>query len=375
MKLYFFTFILFTLKTCSCKCFDFSEIEFFLPIIPSTIVYFKNIFIPSYKIFVDNPTCLLNIVLENQEQSNTAFLQEIKSQLNETNFKITFLPTIKADISSFDNQQNVMLQGDRFTTRKYIAFVDTDTQFISKVHSFDLFVDGKPRISPLAGVQPGNPYFHRWEKATDILLGKVQPFHSMSFFPVIVLRDHLPLLRQKVMNLHSVTSFESALNKIGARKSEKHAFSQFSLLGAFLWYNHKNEYYWDLMSYIAVEKLFDPNGIHFKRVTEANVTMQDFEFRLPRIARHYKWEGAEKDTIFEKSICLALRKKDKIPSFCSHYRSKTGKQSMWWTFEAVDLIIPEATATRLQDERLEKMKACESEFEWNFKYFPDKFVK
>lgn len=97
-----------------------------------------------------------------------------------------------------DRQQHMMMHADEYSSAPYIAFVDTDCFFQTYVDREDLFEDGKPVINGRYGMpQYGVGDF--WDKASNstyLFTGEKEVMRCMSYFPVIIKREHLKLMRE-----------------------------------------------------------------------------------------------------------------------------------------------------------------------------------
>jgi len=167
-------------------------------------------------------------------------------------------------------QQLVMLWADNFTNAEYIGFVDDDTVISSAVHPYDLFdEEGRPRVIAKAAEEG----VKAWAESSTFAFKRTSKVYAMTYFPVIVKREHLAMMRNEIMAKHPEYStfddFYTALIHRGVNKTELTELSQFCIIMDYLYESHREEYSW-----------------HFettKRIANSSAEMYE---PFPRIAIH-----------------------------------------------------------------------------------------
>lgn len=308
------------------SCFNFSNVEFMVPVCPSTLSYFKNSFIWSYKIFVNSSSTHLTVLIDEEDKSNKKFVKNIENELKNLSHKIIFGKKPAYKISNYDRAQMYFFWADNFTNSEYVAFVDTDTLFTAKVHFFDLFVNEKPRISAFLRDTTQKEigldlWWQKLAKVTENSIGKPQPFQSMSYFPVVIKTIHLQKIRSHLQNIAKSINFDSAMFSLiidnkeyflrPNSKPKKYfvtCFSQFHIMTSYLWYYEKDSYYWDIVPFIRHKNvdIFKSDFIQ-NLMKKADIKIRDLHKYLPRVAVHLKYENLmsfKKMQIY--SLCFAL---------------------------------------------------------------------
>ena len=145
-------------------------------------------------------------------------------------------------------QQLIMLWADNFTDSEYIGFADSDTMFTSAISPYDLFDNhGRPRVVVQAA--GGNKKQDKVYNQASLHAFKRPPrLYSMTYFPVIVKREHFAELREHLLGVHPGYScfdaFFSDLVFRGENKTQPVDVCQFCLLADFLFDAHRAEYSW-----------------------------------------------------------------------------------------------------------------------------------
>lgn len=126
-------------------------------------------------------------------------------------------PDTQAPGHGYHAQQYDSMWMDRYSSAAFIGIVDSDALLISPVHEENFFDNsGRPRVIP----RVETPWGDLWKgaaHAANHFIGKPQPFRCMSYFPVIIKRDHLTQLRAHVEELHNAT-FGQVYHKYVYRK-------------------------------------------------------------------------------------------------------------------------------------------------------------
>ena len=68
--------------------------------------------------------------------------------------------------------------------------------------------------------------------------GALEPVRCMSYFPVIIKRVHLHLMREHISKMHHGKSFDDVF------RDRNGIYSQFNVMCAYMFYFHRDEYVW-----------------------------------------------------------------------------------------------------------------------------------
>lgn len=333
-------FFLHFLKFFDFNCFDLSNVHFFLPLSSKTTKYYHESFIWSYRMFVNNPTTSLLIVLDNEERNNIKFLKDLNHSLININHSLTFANNPAFSLASKDRSQWYNLWADNFTNSEYVAFADTDTLFTAKVHYFDFFINEKPRVSGFFADM--KPFWKNFYETTEQLIGKVTPLQTMSYFPVILKTQHLALIRNHVTSKMKSFYFDHALeiiakSNLNTATSSPYSFSQFQIMTSFLWYYLRSEYFWDIVPFMTFDEIKNSTNSYAKRMmTESGISEKDLTNYFPRVAMHSKYEHIlPLHEIKIQSVCYAIKNDEvlfsKYPA-CFRYRNNP-LNVLQWCFE------------------------------------------
>jgi hypothetical protein len=265
-----------------------------------------------------------------------------------------------------DRQQWYMLWADNFTSADYVGFVDSDTVFSSVITKEDLFVDGKPK----AIVIHGKPLLSFWKltpNQTLFAIGKKEPFKGMSYFPVIIKTAHLKPMREHITRTVGTTDFDEAYKRIAMRG----AYSQFNLMLTYLWYFHRDEYFWDITEQEEGWTGPIPAG-QIEALEEAGLTKEMLLKGRPRSSIHGHYDGVvpfktedRYSSILKAGYCYhQIALSAEISSFCSTVNA-TEPNKFEWIFEGTDyshrshvMAAHKARQDRIKNE-------CRIDFDWD----------
>lgn len=193
------------------------ELELFLPLAThysnrdSRYYEYETLFLRSLLIFW--PLKVSNVslrVLFDAENAHNGYANEIRGTFdghrgdfqNGQGLHFTDVPPSSYYRRPGDRQQLMMLWADNFTDAEYIGFVDSDAVFLTYIDREDLFENGKPVINAKAG--PTSDKF--WSSApasTYDTLHLQESMRCMSYFPVIIKREHIKEMRDYITWLHT----------------------------------------------------------------------------------------------------------------------------------------------------------------------------
>ena len=181
--------------------------------------------------------------------------------------------------SGKDRMQRDMFYPEICTSKKYVAYVDTDTMFITRIIPEMLFVENKPIIIAIYG-NITNQFWNRVSQSTAKIFKTKEVMRGMANFPVIIKVDHIVKMREYLENLHNM-SFDEILPKL-----KVHSFSQFNLMCQYIWLFHRNEY--------------------------------EFRFQLQTKGMPNVISGREDSKYYDKTLTTEQRKP--IARWCAHYK-------------------------------------------------------
>ena len=253
------------------------------PILP---MFYDKVLVQSMKYFWPDISSMV-VVLDNERQEDHKFAEAIQNVFPFP--RICFMDRVD-EHRRFDRMQRDMLYPELCTSKKYVAYVDTDTMFVTRVIPEMLFDNGKPVIIGIYGKIAINPW-NKAAKSTANIFKTKEVMKCMSTFPVIFHVEHMIKLRKYLEQLHNM-SFDKILNV-----KKDHFFAQFNLMCQYIWMFHRDEY-----------------KFHFHQEMVGN---------LPR-------EGRENQTFYDKMITQELT--EPIPRPCVHY--KYHRLHGQWTQEA-----------------------------------------
>ena len=141
-------------------------------------------------------------------------------------------------------QQLIMFWADNFTDAKYIGFVDDDSLFSMAVTPSDLFDrQGRPHVFSR---------YHTGSKDIDWVRIDLRQNHfaygwpayvfTMAYFPVIIHRSHLSLIRNEILRRHPEYSyFDEFFLDLWKREAR---FCQYCIMFEYLWHYKREDYSW-----------------------------------------------------------------------------------------------------------------------------------
>ena len=310
-----------------------SDMELYLrmstyrPIFPQM---YDSILVQSMKYFWPDNVSMV-VVLDKERKPDHDFGDTIQNRFPFPRVYYMELPTT-VKFSGFDRMQRDMFYPELCTTKKFVAFIDTDTMFITHIIPKLLFSNGKPIV---VGIY-GNIWDHFYvlnSMSTENIFKTKEVMRCMSNFPIIFKVDHLIELRKYVEKLHNMTFDEVLFTKMASK------FSQFNLMCQYIWMFHREEYEFRL-SYQSKKR------VTLKSAREDldyyNKTLTDEQKRpYARVALHYKyivyanWKHEKTWTyLLKASICYAGGF-ELCPEKCKKFKSKGIRPEMF-IFEFVD---------------------------------------
>lgn len=233
---------------------------------------------------ISNTTVLL---VYDAESINAASYKSIKTTLQKEEkegiVRFIGIPQFPFYSGGHNRQQYYMFWASNFTDDPYIGFCDSDTVIVTYVDREDLFEDGKPIVNGRTGIMV--PHVALWAPGSFAFLNILQPMTCMSYFPVIIKREHLIGLRKYIEKVHQMSFDEVFYNVTVARQIK---YSQFGVMCTYIWTFHRDEYKWYIHSESPHWDGINPPP---KEGQDGNVSQFSLEMYRPkpRIATHARY--------------------------------------------------------------------------------------
>jgi len=281
-------------------------------------------------------------------------------------------------------QQYAMFWADNYTDAEFIAFADSDTTLVTYVDREDLFEDGKPVINGRFGAETMAPW-RNVPGTTLAITGKEEPMRCMSYFPVVIRRSHLALIRRHIVSHLKARTFDEAFQTFSGY------YSQFNIMCTVLFWDEqlRNQYSWYVHDYTPRWDGTKNPKPNIGQWTDRSIFTREMFLPKPRVAVHARWHNHwERNALtiythppmftefLQRGLC------DSPPlgganlfAFCSRWQSLgrvsfnstvvpnerfTGYNREMHSFEFVDYY-EEANQTdifRLHRERLDRISSC-----------------
>jgi hypothetical protein len=119
--------------------------------------------------------------------------------------------------------------------------------FTKAIIPYDIFdSQGRPRaiVKYPNGIEKMDNLIKEWYKQSDYMFGQPAYVNGMTNFPVVIRREHLPEIRQAMLDQHPefATFDDLFISLVHHSKS----YSQFVFMCDFLWRTHRDKYSWHL---------------------------------------------------------------------------------------------------------------------------------
>ena len=229
-----------------------------------------------------------------------------------------------------DRMQRDMFYPERWTSKKYIAFVDTDTMFITRIVPEMLFADGKPIIIAVYGKEI-SPFWLKVAHSTANFFHTKEVMRCMAYFPVVLKIEHIIQARQYIEKIHNMTLEDVFMKK------KNGVFAQFNIMCQYIWLFHRNEYEFHFQ--IQNNAIQLPKSYRKDILDIQNIITEEQMRPVARLCAHYKyvdeWESehAYRD-LFRSSLCFAGGF-ELCPEKCKAY-DKTSLRKYMFYFSKLD---------------------------------------
>ena len=301
---------------------------------PILIKLYERVLVQSMKYFWPDSYSMV-VVLDQEKPEDHVFGNTIEKSFPFP--RICFMDTLS--ISGFpgkDRMQRDMIYPEKCISKKYVAFVDTDTMFITRIVPELLFVEGKPIVIGIYGHE-AHKTGRGTAKSTAAMLKTKHVMKCMSYFPVIMKVEHVIELRQYLEKLHNKSVEDIFRN---ARLSY-YDWCQYDLMCLYVWMFHRSEYHFRLQFSKGPYTEGREDPVYYER----EVTPEQ-KLPIVRSSAHYKyikagdWKTQKAYTeLLRTGICYAGGF-ELCPEKCEHYNSSSLWTQMfefegqYWTWDS-----------------------------------------
>ena len=281
---------------------SFDDMELYVRMtssVPALSKLYKSVLVQSLRYFWPDVSSM--VVVLDQENSKD---HELGNRLrNIFPFpRICYMDNITVPgFSGKDRMQRDMFYPERCTSKKYVAFVDTDTMFISRIVREMLFTENKPIFIAIYGKELHTNWVNVAHTTAKLLKTK-EVMRCMSNFPIVISVEHIVEARRYIETLHKM-AFDQALIHMKTGQ-----LSQFNVMCQYLWMFHRSEYEFHFQlqvidTHLSSSYRVDPESINA-------VITEEQRRPIARVCMHYtKTQGWYKQEIythlFKSSICFA----------------------------------------------------------------------
>ena len=309
----------------------YADMELYLRMtstVPILTNFYENILVRSMRYFWPDISSMV-VVLDHEKQEDHVFGNFI---MNKFPFpRICYMDNLKVPgYSGNDRMQRDMFYPERCTSKKYVAFVDTDTVFITRIVPEMLFTDGKPIIIAVYGKEIGTLWLNYANTTTNIFKSN-ELMRCMAYFPVVLKVDHIIHARLYIEKLHGMP-FDEVFIRMKAGN-----ISQFNIMCQYIWLFHQNEY--DFHFQLQVKEIKLPTSYRVDPLVMNKTISEKQKWPIARLCAHYKnvagWKTQEAyRDLFRSSICF-VGGFELCPEKCKAYDKTSLRKYMFW-FTRID---------------------------------------
>ena len=267
--------------------------------VPIFTNFYENILVRSMRYFWPDISSMV-VVLDQEKATDHVFGNFIRNTFPYP--RICYMDNLKViGYKGKDRMQRDMFYPERCTSKKYIAFVDTDTMFITRIVPEMLFADGKPIIIAIYGKEI-SPFWLKVAHSTANLFHTKEVMRCMAYFPVVLKIEHIIQARQYIEKIHNMTLEDAFMKK------KNGVFAQFNIMCQYIWLFYRNEYEFHFQ--LQDNEIQLPKSYRKDILDIQNIITEEQMRPVARLCAHYKyvdeWESehAYRD-LFRSSICFA----------------------------------------------------------------------
>ena len=296
--------------------------------VPILTNLYENILVRSMRYFWPDISSMV-VVLDQEKSEDHVFGNFI---MNKFPFpRICYMDNLKVPgYSGIDRMQRDMFYPERCTSKKYVAFVDTDTVFITRIVPEMLFTDGKPIIIAVYGREIGRVCLNYARTTTNLFRTK-EVMRCMAYFPIVLKVDHIRHARQYIEKIHGMP-FDEVFIKMKAGN-----VSQFNIMCQYIWRFHRKEYEFHFQLQVKEPKL--PTSYRVDTLVMNKIISEKQKWPIARLCAHYKkvngWKTQETyRDLYRSSICF-VGGFELCPEKCKAY-DKTSLRKNMFSFSKLD---------------------------------------
>ncbi|KAK3582662.1 hypothetical protein CHS0354_031074 [Potamilus streckersoni] len=211
------------------------EVDIYLRMYGKVVNYYQQMLLPSIRFFWKGYISLL-IVLDGESIDDRKLGRILQKEYPYP--KVCFQGAIDPEIYhgiGHERMQRDFFYPEKFTSRKYVGFIDTDTVFVTKLTRNLFFENGKPIVIGVYG-PASDPFWSSMSELTADIFQSKEVVKCMSYFPVIIKVEHIIKLRGYLEALH-LKPFDEIY-----KEYSKNNFGQFNIMCQYIWKFHRNEY-------------------------------------------------------------------------------------------------------------------------------------
>ena len=304
----------------------YDDMELYLrmtSIAPTFVNLYENVLVRSMRYFWPDISSMV-VVLDQEKPKDHVF-----GNLQRNTFpfpRICFMEIISVPgYSGNDRMQRDMFYPEICTSKKYIAFVDTDTVFITRIVPEMLFADGKPIIIAVYGKEV-DPYLVEFGHTTANIFKTKEFMRCMTFFPIVLKVDHIIKARRYIEKIHRMP-FDEVFIRMKAER-----VSQFNIMCQYIWLFHREEYEFHFQ--LQVKETKQPTSYRVDTLEMQNNITEKQKWPIARLCNHYKYvdswttQEAYRD-IFRSSICF-VGGFELCPEKCMAYNKTSLRKYMFY---------------------------------------------
>ena len=227
----------------------FSKLQLFVPTFPGGYEELRETLIRSLEFFWPLEQLNIMVVLDQSiygsDKDRDNRTQEVYSFFQKgIPVTVAYNPHYR-NMSGHDLGMYVSFWADNFTDAEYIGFLDDDTLFSMGVTDHDLFDErGRPRVLskyPVGDIVDG--WHHNWHRVSHWALGIPSFINAMAYFPTIIHRRHLQIVREAMLQHHpEFACFDDLFVEMVHRT--KGYYCHFVIIFDYIWWHHREDYDW-----------------------------------------------------------------------------------------------------------------------------------
>ena len=296
--------------------------------VPQFINFYENILVRSMRYFWPDISSMV-VVFDQEKVTDHVFGNLIRKTFPFP--RICYMDNLTVPgYSGKDRMQRDMFYPERCTSKKYVAFVDTDTMFITRIVPEMLFNEGKPIIIAVYGKEISSI----WVKIANFtanLFKTKEVMKCMTYFPVVLKVDHIIQARLYIEKLHNQPFDEVFI------KMDQGRISQFNIMCQYIWLFHRNEYEFHFQLQVKDTKLPISYRVNTLEINK-NISEKQ-KWPIARLCAHYKridqWQTqkAYRD-LLTSSLCFSGGF-ELCPDKCKVY-DRTSLRKYMFEFAKVD---------------------------------------